>query len=82
MSVEYTNRKGHVYHLHAGNTRTGKPRYYFSLRPSDAPLDAVPAGYEIHESPETGVVSLRKSKLVATARFEREMVIERLARNR
>jgi hypothetical protein len=26
--VSYTNRKGEVYYLHAGKTKTGKPRYF------------------------------------------------------
>jgi hypothetical protein len=38
MSVEYINRKGDVYYLHVGKTRTGKPKFFFSRTPSDAPV--------------------------------------------
>ena len=31
MPVSYTNRKGVAYTLYRGQTRTGKPRYYFGL---------------------------------------------------
>ena len=81
MGVEYTNRKGDVYYLHAGKTRTGRPRYFFSREPSDAPVDTVPAGYEIYESPEAGLVYMRKAKAVAIAPFEREMVCEGIRRH-
>jgi len=81
MAVEYTNRKGDVYYLHAGKTRTGKPRYFFSRKPSDAPVDAVPAGHEIYESPEMGLVVLRKAKPVAVTPFEREMVCDGIRRD-
>ncbi len=29
MAVTYTNRKGQMYTLYRGQTKTGKPRYYF-----------------------------------------------------
>jgi hypothetical protein len=61
MPVEYTNRKGDVYYLHAGKTPTGRPRYFFSRDPEGAPLDAIPAGFEPYESPEGGLVYLRKA---------------------
>ncbi len=81
MAVEYTNRKGDVYYLHTGKTRTGRPRYFFSREPSDAPLDAIPAGYEVYESPEAGLVYLRKTKPMVVATFEREMVCDGIRRH-
>lgn len=80
MGVEYTNRMGDVYYLHVGKTRTGKPQYYFSRKPSDTPVDAVPAGYEIYESPEAGRVYLRKTRPAAITPFEREMVRDGIRR--
>lgn len=81
MGVEYTNRKGDVYYLHAGKRRTGKPNYYFSRDPRGQLVDSIPAGFEIYESPEAGLVHLRKVKPVAVLPFEREMVCEGIRRS-
>jgi hypothetical protein len=35
MPVSHTNRKGQVYYLHEGKTKTGKPCYYFSKEQGD-----------------------------------------------
>jgi len=59
MAVEYTNRRGRTYILHAGVTRTGKPRYYFSGKSEGDLVDEMPDGYEVHENPN-GLVSVRK----------------------
>jgi hypothetical protein len=61
MPVSYTNRKGVTYTLYRGQTRTGKPRYYFG-RPDQSQSELVtelPPGYTIRES-VNGVVSLTK----------------------
>lgn len=80
MGVEYTNRKGDVYYLHAGRTPTGRSKYYCSRERGDAPLDAVPAGYEIWESPEAGLVYVRKAKPVVIPAFERQIVEDGIRR--
>ena len=55
MPITHTNRKGVIYYLHEGKTRTGKPRYHFS-KDSEADLvDAIPEGYEIYENPNAQV---------------------------
>jgi len=59
MAVEYTNRKGKKYYLHAGKTKKGKRRYYFSPKTEGGLVEEIPEGYEISESPN-GIVSLRK----------------------
>ena len=56
MALEYKNRNGDVYYLQAGRTRTGKPKYYLGRQLTGEPLDAVPEGFEIYESPERGRV--------------------------
>jgi hypothetical protein len=61
MQVTYTNRKGRVYYLCRGVTKTGKPRYYFARQPKDEPVREIPDGYEIRES-VNGVVSLAKKR--------------------
>jgi len=57
MPVTYTNRKGRLYFLCQGVTKTGKPRYYFALEPKATLVDRLPDGYEVQES-VNGVVSL------------------------
>ena len=59
MPITHTNRKGTVYYLHQGITKTGKPRYYFAREPSERGIERIPDGYEITES-VNGVVSLRR----------------------
>src|SRR5947209_2163167 len=63
MPVSYTNRKGVTYTLYRGQTRTGKPRYYFG-RPGQGqgdPVMELPPGFTISES-VNGVVSLVKDR--------------------
>ena len=61
MPVSYTNRKGVTYMLYRGQTRTGKPRYYFGRRDpgQGEPVTELPRGFTIRES-VNGVVSLVK----------------------
>ena len=63
MPVSYTNRKGATYALYRGQTRTGKPRYYFGRPGQDQgePVAEIPPGYAISES-VNGVVSLAKGR--------------------
>src|SRR5579859_137043 len=63
MPVNYTNRKGLTYTLYRGQTKTGKPRYYFG-RPAQnqgEPVTELPPGFTISES-VNGVVSLVKDR--------------------
>jgi hypothetical protein len=65
MPVSYTNRKGVTYTLYRGQTRTGKPRYYFG-RPAQGqgePVTELPPGFTISES-VNGIVSLVKDRIV------------------
>jgi hypothetical protein len=71
MAIEYVNRMGDRYFLYEGKTPTGKPKYYMSRKPGGAAVDAVPEGFEIYESPENGIVTLRRIKpspILATER--------------
>ncbi len=63
MPVNYTNRKGLTYTLYRGQTRTSKPRYYFSrTNPGQGELvTELPPGFTISES-VNGVVSLVKDR--------------------
>src|SRR5437868_11684172 len=60
MPIEYVNRQGERYYLLQGKTKTGKPKYYVSRKPGAIPVDEMPEGYELHENPERGLVSVRK----------------------
>lgn len=62
MAVEYTNRKDERYTLYEGRTKTGKPKFFCSRKPSKSgvPAQAMPEGYEWRESPASGIVSVRK----------------------
>ena len=61
MPVTYTNRKGHIYYLCQGTTKTCKLRYYFAREPKEGSPDQIPDGYRISES-VNGVVSLVKDR--------------------
>lgn len=59
MAIEYVNRKQKKYYLHEGKTKTGKPKYFFSMKADGALVDVIPEGYEIYENPNAQVF-LRK----------------------
>jgi len=63
MPITYTNRKGVTYTLYRGQTRTGKPRYYFGRADKDQgePVMELPSDFKISES-VNGVVSLVKDR--------------------
>lgn len=79
MPVTYTNHKGRTYHLCRRKTKTGKPQYYFAREPKGEPVEEIPEGWEIRESPN-GIVSLAKkeSKEILPEESESvEAVVER-----
>ncbi len=59
MSVKYINRKDQIYYLHQSTTKTGKPKYFFSLKQPAQQVNTIPDGFEIYENPN-GQVFLRK----------------------
>src|SRR5258708_20448137 len=63
MPVNHTTRKGVTYTLYRGQSRTGKPRYYFGRtgQTQGEPVTEIPPGFSISES-VNGVVSLAKYK--------------------
>jgi len=63
MPVSYTNRKGQTYTLYLGQTKSGKPRYYFGRtgKTQGEPVTEIPPGFSISES-VNGIVSLAKHK--------------------
>ncbi len=63
MTVNYTSRKGLTYTLYKGQTKSGKPRYYFSRtgQGQGEPVTEIPPGFTISES-VNGIVSLVKER--------------------
>ena len=55
MPITHVNAKGKTYYLHQGTTRTGKPRYYFSMNSEGTLADSIPEGFEIYEAPDARV---------------------------
>ena len=61
--IEYKNRSRQTYYLYEGKTKTGKPKYFFSMKTSVkteiTSVESIPDGYEIYENPNAQVF-LRK----------------------
>ncbi len=76
MAVQFTNRIGKQYYLQEGKTKTGKPRYFFSLQQQGKGevVDQIPAGYEIYEHPENAQVFLRKIRSQLITDLEKQLV--------
>ena len=51
MPVPHIDRRGQMYFLHAGTTKTGKPKYWFSMKAEGDLADSIPEGYEVYENP-------------------------------
>jgi hypothetical protein len=77
MPINYTNRKGQTYTLYLGQTRSGKPRYYFgrASQGQGEPVTDLPEGYTISES-VNGVVSLVKGGRHSLILLEEEAAVE------
>jgi len=74
MGIEYTNRKGKKYYLNVGQTKTGKPRYYFSMKIRDQLAEEIPEGFEIYEHPANAQVFLRKKIPLVISEMEVKLV--------
>jgi hypothetical protein len=61
MAFTYTTRHRKTYYLHTGPKRGGGIQHYVSTDPAGPVADAIPEGFEIHETPN-GQVYLRKRK--------------------
>jgi len=75
MPVEYVNRKGQTYYLRQGKTKTGKPKYFVSMKDEGTLVDAIPDGYEIYENPNAQVFLRRVRPKIITD--EEIAVVER-----
>lgn len=66
MSVTFINRYRSTYYLHVGTTRTGKPKYWFSMKSEGDLADSIPEGYEVYENPDAQVFLRKKLPQVIT----------------
>jgi hypothetical protein len=74
MPIQYINRKEQVYYLHQGTTKTGKPKYFFSMKAEGNILEAIPEGYEIYENPNAQVFLRKIQPKIITD--EERMIVE------
>jgi hypothetical protein len=79
MPITYTNRKDVTYYLHQGQTKSGKSRYFFSIKNKGNLVNEIPAGFEIRESPN-GIVSLAKRRPMRILDAEVQIVQDALDR--
>jgi hypothetical protein len=61
MAVKHVNRKRQTFYLHETKTKTGKPKYFFSMKDDGVLVDSIPDGFEVYENPDAQVF-LRKKK--------------------
>jgi len=73
VPITYTNAKGKTYYLHQGTTKTGKPKYYFSMESNGALAESMPEGFEIYENPNAQVFLRRITPQIITDE-ERQVV--------
>jgi hypothetical protein len=59
MAVKHVNRKNQTFYLHQTKTKTGKPKYSFSMKGEGGLVESIPQGFEIYENPDAQVF-LRK----------------------
>jgi hypothetical protein len=80
MAVEHTNRKGTTFYLHQGVTSKGNPKFYFSKKKNGNLVEEIPAGFEIHEKPDSAQVYLRKARPSRITNHEREFTLREARR--
>jgi hypothetical protein len=81
--MTYVNRKGDVYNIFQGVTKTGKPKYYVSLKTKSEAgqqIDSLPDDFELFEDPIDARVSVRKKKPSIIHDFELAFVQGRVGR--
>ncbi len=79
MPIQYTNKRSQIYYLHQGATKTGKPKYFFSMKNAGMLVDNVPDGFEIYETPNAQVFLRRLQPKIITD-VEKAMVEQGMKR--
>ncbi|MCZ6876268.1 MAG: hypothetical protein O7G88_22525 [bacterium] len=73
MPITHVNAKGKTYYLHQGTTKTGKPKYYFSMKREGRLAESIPEDFEIYENPNAQVFLRRIPPKIITDE-ERQLV--------
>src|SRR5215475_2072534 len=73
VPITHTNAKGKTHYLHQGTTKTGKPKYHFSMQSEGTLAESIPAGFEIYETPNAQVFLRRIPPKIITDE-ERQVV--------
>ena len=73
MPITHTNAKGKIFYLHQGTTKTGKPKYHFSMQSEGTLAESIPAEFEIYENPNAQVFLRRIPAKIITDQ-ERQVV--------
>ena len=73
MLITHVNAKGKTYYLHQGTTKTGKPKYYFSMKREGQLAESIPEDFEIYENPNAQVFLRRIPPKIITDE-ERQLV--------
>jgi len=74
MPITHMNKGKKNYYLHHGKTKTGRPRYYFSMKDKGNLMEKIPEGYEIYEHPSNAQVFLRKKQLQIVTDIENHLI--------
>lgn len=75
--MEHTNRKGDRYFVFEGKTKTGKPKFFVSRKPSSDGgnrIDSLPEDFELFEDPSSHVVTVRRRKPTRIKQFEADLI--------
>lgn len=79
--MQYTNRRGDEYFAFEGITKTGKPKYFASKKPTSnqaARVEVLPTGFEFYENPTNATVVIRRCRPTSLTAAERNL-LSRLA---
>src|SRR4051794_30508842 len=60
MAVRHVNRKGQTFFLHETRIKTGKPKYFFSMKEDGVLVQSIPEGHEVYENPDAQVFLRKK----------------------
>ena len=79
--MKHVNRMGKTYYVFQGATKTGKPKYYVSLKAesdSGEQVEVLPDDFELFEDPTDARVSIRRKAPSDINEFELEFVRDRI----